>query len=75
VACADCRGSKRSAELALEIVACAGLLKGYGDTYRRGASNDRIIETRVIRPVPETRVGGRAGLDAVARGSVARSGG
>jgi indolepyruvate ferredoxin oxidoreductase, beta subunit len=49
--------------------------KGYGDTYRRGASNERIIETRVIRPVLETRVGGRAGIDAVARGGVARSGG
>jgi indolepyruvate ferredoxin oxidoreductase beta subunit len=39
----------RSTALALEIVACAGLLKGYGETNRRGRSNflailDALVE-------------------------------
>jgi len=39
----------RSTPLALEIVACAGLLKGYGETHRRGRSNflailDALVE-------------------------------
>jgi indolepyruvate ferredoxin oxidoreductase beta subunit len=38
-----------STALALEIVACAGLLKGYGETHRRGKSNflailDALVE-------------------------------
>jgi len=39
----------QSASLALEIVACAGLLKGYGETHRRGRANflailDALVE-------------------------------
>jgi len=39
----------RSTPLALEIVACAGLLKGYGETHRRGKANflailDALVE-------------------------------
>jgi indolepyruvate ferredoxin oxidoreductase beta subunit len=39
----------RSTALALEIAACAGLLKGYGETHRRGRSNflailDALVE-------------------------------
>lgn len=39
----------RSTALALEITACAGLLKGYGETHRRGRSNflailDALVE-------------------------------
>jgi indolepyruvate ferredoxin oxidoreductase beta subunit len=39
----------RSTALALEVVACAGLLKGYGETHRRGRSNflailDALVE-------------------------------
>ena len=38
------------AELALEIVECAGLIKGYGDTHQRGSANyARIVET-VVAP-------------------------
>ena len=41
--------ASRSSALALEIVACAGLLKGYGETHRRGRSNflailDALVE-------------------------------
>jgi indolepyruvate ferredoxin oxidoreductase beta subunit len=42
--------SKKSAELALEVAECARLIKGYGDTHKRGTVNFRAIETRVIRP-------------------------
>ena len=31
--------SAKSAELALEIAGCARLIKGYGDTWKRGAAN------------------------------------
>ncbi len=37
-------------ELALEIAECAGLIKGYGETHRRGSANYREIERRLIRP-------------------------
>ena len=42
--------ARHSAELALEVVECARLIKGYGDTYARGLANYRSIEARVIRP-------------------------
>jgi indolepyruvate ferredoxin oxidoreductase beta subunit len=41
----------RSAEIALEVAACAGLIKGYGDTHERGTANYRLIEDEVIRPM------------------------
>jgi indolepyruvate ferredoxin oxidoreductase alpha subunit len=40
----------KSAELALEIAECARLIKGYGDTHKRGTGNFRAIEERAIRP-------------------------
>ncbi len=39
-----------SAELAIEIAECAGLIKGYGDTHRRGSANYDAIATQVIAP-------------------------
>jgi indolepyruvate ferredoxin oxidoreductase beta subunit len=42
--------ARLSAELVLEVVECARLIKGYGDTHARGISNYQTIETRVIRP-------------------------
>jgi indolepyruvate ferredoxin oxidoreductase beta subunit len=42
--------AKLSADLALEIAECARLIKGYGDTHKRGSANYATIETRVIRP-------------------------
>ena len=38
-------GTKRQAE-----TECARLIKGYGDTHKRGSDNYRTIEERVIRP-------------------------
>ena len=55
-----------SADLALEIAECARLIKGYGDTWKRGAANYATIEARVIAPVLEGRIPVRAGFDAVA---------
>src|SRR5690242_18665646 len=43
------QAAARSAELAIEIAECAALIKGYGDTHRRGSGNyDRIVEAIVI---------------------------
>jgi indolepyruvate ferredoxin oxidoreductase beta subunit len=58
--------AKLSGDLALEITECARLIKGYGDTWKRGASNYATIEARVIVPVLEGRIPVRAGIDAVA---------
>jgi indolepyruvate ferredoxin oxidoreductase, alpha subunit len=40
----------RSGELALEVAECARLIKGYGETHKRGLDNYRTIVERVIRP-------------------------
>jgi indolepyruvate ferredoxin oxidoreductase beta subunit len=39
-----------SAELALEIAECARLIKGYGDTHKRGTGNYRLIESELMLP-------------------------
>jgi indolepyruvate ferredoxin oxidoreductase, beta subunit len=56
----------RSAALALEIAECARLIKGYGDTWKRGADNYASIEARVIRPALAGRIAVARGIDAVA---------
>jgi indolepyruvate ferredoxin oxidoreductase beta subunit len=39
------QAAARSGELAIEIAECAGLIKGYGDTHRRGSGNyDQIVK-------------------------------
>jgi indolepyruvate ferredoxin oxidoreductase, beta subunit len=55
-----------SGDLALEVAECARLIKGYGDTLKRGAGNYRLIEARVIRPVLAGRIPLPRGLDAIA---------
>ena len=40
----------RDYDLAFEIAECAQLLKGYGDTHRRGRENYAAVMDRVIRP-------------------------
>ena len=44
------RAAARSPDLALEVADCARLIKGYGDTLKRGQGNYRTIVTRVIEP-------------------------
>jgi indolepyruvate ferredoxin oxidoreductase beta subunit len=39
-----------SGELAVEIAECARLIKGYGDTHKRGTANYRLIETELMLP-------------------------
>src|SRR5262249_39633573 len=61
----------RSAPLALEIAACARLLKGYGDTLKRGAANYAAIERQVIRPILTGTIPLSRGIDAVASATAA----
>ena len=39
-----------STELALAVAECARLIKGYGDTHKRGSDNYRLIERELVRP-------------------------
>jgi indolepyruvate ferredoxin oxidoreductase beta subunit len=55
-----------STELALEIVECAGLIKGYGDTHKRGSANcARIIEA-VVTPALAGEIPLARAVDAIA---------
>jgi indolepyruvate ferredoxin oxidoreductase beta subunit len=56
----------KSTTLALEIAQCARLIKGYGDTWKRGAANYSAIETRVIRPTLAGNIPVARGIDAIA---------
>jgi indolepyruvate ferredoxin oxidoreductase beta subunit len=56
----------RSPALAIEIAECARLIKGYGDTWKRGAANYAAIEARVIGPLLAGRIPLARGIDAVA---------
>jgi indolepyruvate ferredoxin oxidoreductase beta subunit len=58
--------AKLSPELAREIAECARLIKGYGDTWKRGFANYQAIEARVIAPVLERRIPVSTGIDAIA---------
>jgi indolepyruvate ferredoxin oxidoreductase beta subunit len=55
-----------SEALALEIAACARLIKGYGDTLKRGTANYAAIEREVIVPVLAGVMPLSRGADAVA---------
>jgi indolepyruvate ferredoxin oxidoreductase beta subunit len=58
--------AKIAPELAVEVAECARLIKGYGDTHKRGVGNYRRIEARVIRPALDGRLSLRQGIDAIA---------
>lgn len=60
------RAAPRSTGLALEIAECARLIKGYGDTHARGASNYRLIEERLIRPALAGQMPIERATDAIA---------
>jgi indolepyruvate ferredoxin oxidoreductase beta subunit len=57
---------KVSRDLAIEIAECARLIKGYGDTLKRGNANYGMIEAHVIRLVLDGRIPLRTGIDAIA---------
>lgn len=58
-------------DLAREIAESARLIKGYGDTYRRGLQNYQQIAREVIAPALAGRLAPRAAADAVANARVA----
>jgi indolepyruvate ferredoxin oxidoreductase beta subunit len=58
-------------DLAREIAESARLIKGYGDTYKRGLQNYRRISEEVITPALAGRLVPRAAADAVANARVA----
>jgi indolepyruvate ferredoxin oxidoreductase beta subunit len=58
--------ARLSGDLALEIAECARLIKGYGDTLKRGSANYRLIETRIIQPILAGRMPLARGIDAIA---------
>jgi len=60
------QAAKLSPALAIEVVECARLIKGYGDTHQRGSGNFAQIEQRIIRPVLAGRMPTRNGIDAIA---------
>lgn len=60
-----------SVDLAREIAESARLIKGYGDTYKRGLQNYRRIAREVIGPALAGRMAPRAAADAVANARVA----
>jgi indolepyruvate ferredoxin oxidoreductase beta subunit len=55
-----------SPELAIEIAECANLIKGYGDTHKRGQRNYRLIVERVVRPALARRLDAHVAAAAVA---------
>jgi indolepyruvate ferredoxin oxidoreductase beta subunit len=61
----------KSGALALEIAECARLIKGYGDTLKRGAANYATIERQVIQPILADTIALSRGVDAVASARVA----
>ncbi len=60
-----------SPALALEVAACANLIKGYGDTHKRGMANYRAIVERVVRPALKRRLPADLAADAVASATAA----
>src|SRR5215469_3466478 len=58
--------ARLSGDLALEVAECARLIKGYGETLKRGSANYRLIETRIIRPILAGRIPLALGIDAIA---------
>ena len=49
-----CTAAKREPQLALEIAECARLIKGYGDTHRRGVANFlAILDALVVNPATD----------------------
>jgi indolepyruvate ferredoxin oxidoreductase, alpha subunit len=60
------RAAPVSAALAIEIAECARLIKGYGDTHKRGSDNYRVIVAQVIEPALAGQMPVRQAADAIA---------
>ncbi len=68
---AICTAAPISIELAREIAELARLIKGYGDTFKRGLGNYRRITTEIVEPALAGRLSAKAAADAVANARVA----
>jgi indolepyruvate ferredoxin oxidoreductase, beta subunit len=60
-----------SSELATEIAECARLIKGYGDTHKRGTDNYRTIETELVLPALAGSMPPRQAAEAIANARTA----
>jgi indolepyruvate ferredoxin oxidoreductase, alpha subunit len=60
------QAAARSSELAIEIAECAGLIKGYGDTHRRGSGNYDQIVKHVAMPAVADAMPLRQAIDGIA---------
>lgn len=60
-----------SPELAHEVAELARLIKGYGDTFKRGLGNYHRIDAEIVAPALAGRMTPRAATDAVANARVA----
>jgi indolepyruvate ferredoxin oxidoreductase alpha subunit len=60
-----------SAELAIEIAECARLIKGYGDTHKRGTANYKVIETELMLPALAGGMPPRQAAEAIANARTA----
>jgi len=58
--------ARLSGDLAIEVAECARLIKGYGDTCKRGTANYQLIEARVIKPALAGRIPLHRAIDAIA---------
>jgi indolepyruvate ferredoxin oxidoreductase beta subunit len=58
--------ARLSGDLAREIAECARLIKGYGDTWKRGCANYQLIEARVMKPALAGRIPLHQAIDAIA---------
>jgi indolepyruvate ferredoxin oxidoreductase, beta subunit len=65
------RAAPLSVELASEIAECARLIKGYGDTHKRGNGNYRLIESELILPALAGATPPRDAADAIANARTA----
>ena len=65
------RAAPLAAELAIEIAQCARLIKGYGDTHKRGSGNYRLIVEQVMAPALAGNMPVRQAVDAIASASAA----
>ncbi|MCW5582136.1 MAG: indolepyruvate oxidoreductase subunit beta family protein [Luteimonas sp.] len=68
---AICRAAPLRLELAREIAECARLIKGYGDTHKRGAGNFARIEAALIGPALSGQMTPALACDAIASARVA----
>ena len=60
------RAAQLSAQLAIEVAECARLIKGYGDTHKRGTANYRTIVAQVVEPALAGAITTRRAVDAIA---------